>query len=114
MEPTLYVYGSDLIASGAGDDSFNGRYKPGIVNPQIPGAQWVKGAGDDMRFILKDGTTWVNGGNNGYMSAINSQWPWETTYVPDGAEGNAPTIAREIVTIQDALDAVQFKVNIPA
>jgi hypothetical protein len=113
MEPTLYVYGPDLEVSGAGDTSFDGTYSPGIGNPELPGAQWVKGAGDDRRFLVKDGNTWFNGGNNGYASAINSEWPWETTYVTDGAEGPSPTVKRKLLTIQEALDALQFKVNIP-
>jgi hypothetical protein len=111
MEPTLYVYGPNLVVSGSGDPSFDGTYQPGIANAEVPGAQWIKGTGENLRFILKDGNTWFIGGNNGYASVINSQWPWDTDYITDGADGPAPTVTRTVITIQEALDALQLKFN---
>ena len=108
MEPTLYVYGPNLKVSGSGDPTFDGIYSPGIGNPEVPGAQWTKGTGAEKRFIVKDGNTWVIGGDNGYASSVNADWPWETSYVTDGAASPSPVVERVVVTIQEALDGLQF------
>ncbi len=104
----VYVYGTRLKVSGAGEQDANGTYATGVSNIEFGGVQWLPLSGLDYD-IHKDGTRWyINTPEGTYAATSDTQWPWECEYTTDGTQSPAPTVTRIVEPLQDILDALQF------